>query len=1104
MDVSDPSNPTHVGSITDDATTLLDDASRIHVSGKYAYVVASVDDGLEILDISDPSNPTHVGSINDTDCDAANGNACMLDGAIDIHVSGKYAYIAGLTDNGVEILDISNVSNPVHAGSIADDSTTAFNGTRGIYVSGKYAYVTGETDDGVEVLDVSDPSNPTHVGAIYNAACDAAVGGTGCELDRANGIYVSGKYAYIASVGDSGVEILDIGGIDAPAASIGNIETTSLSVTENVIVGNNLYVQSGLNVGPRGILSDGPVSFDNGTLETDGGVVTVKGNLNVTGTLYADNISSNSPLQLQTSGTTRIYIDDSGGNVGIGTSSPTNSLSVAGDVDISGNVKMTDKKWIGFYKSARIEFNHNRNGTNTTVSPVISVLDANLGVRNPYAVYALDVAGNIRTGDDILQTTGGTFEDKVDYTTGTNPSSVSIGDVDNDGYADLAVANWNPNSVSVFINNRNGTFATAVNYTTGTNPSSVSIGDVNNDGYADLAVTNYGSNNVSVFINNGDGTFAAKVDYDTGSLPQSVSIGDVNNDGYADMAVANWNSNSVSVFINNGDGTFATKVDYIAGAGSGSVSMGDVNNDGYADLAVTNYGADNVSVFINNGNGTFTTAVNYTTGTDPRSVSIGDVDNDGYADMAVTNDGADNVSVFINNGDGTFATKVDYTTGGFPYSVVIGDVDNDGYVDLAVTNYVDASVSVFLGNGDGTFAAKVDYDTGSNPISVSIGDVNNDGYADLAVANYGSNNVSVFINDDSTTFIVDESTGRVGIGTSNPLAVLHVNSTINETILRLQDADGTCNYNPEAGDSVVSCSSDKKLKKDIKNASSALEEFEDIVVKDYVVKASGKNMTGVIAQEINETHPEMVHEENGELFVELPSSWKLLKAIQELRAMIESLIGGNYSVESKAVFDKDSVGTATVLVNETFVEIEFSEEYEVVPIVTVTPIGLPNFFYGVDEITTKGFKILISEAQEKEVLFNWHAFGQELESGINNTAKVALDLTQDDVLPNEVVEINPPVSINETPEVIETNLTVPDEVNQTTPEDSNEINNASIPINDTEPANETIDIFDEKITVSEDNNESGHVSPITGGVIGTNNQDGMLIKLVKFVGSLFN
>ena len=52
-------------------------------------------------------------------------------------------------------------------------------------------------------------------------------------------------------------------------------------------------------------------------------------------------------------------------------------------------------------------------------------------------------------------------------------------------------------------------------YTTGNSPTSVAIGDVNGDGKADMAVANYGSTSVSVFINNGDGTSATKADYNS-------------------------------------------------------------------------------------------------------------------------------------------------------------------------------------------------------------------------------------------------------------------------------------------------------------------------------------------------------------------------------------------------------------------------------------------------------------------------------------------------------------------------------------------------------------------------------------------------------------
>ncbi len=99
------------------------------------------------------------------------------------------------------------------------------------------------------------------------------------------------------------------------------------------------------------------------------------------------------------------------------------------------------------------------------------------------------------------------FAPKVDFTTGTSPKSVSIGDLNGDGKPDLAVGNVGK-TVLIFLNTTatgatTPTFAPKVEFTTDYNPISVSIGDFNGDGKPDLATVNSSSarQTVSILLN---------------------------------------------------------------------------------------------------------------------------------------------------------------------------------------------------------------------------------------------------------------------------------------------------------------------------------------------------------------------------------------------------------------------------------------------------------------------------------------------------------------------------------------------------------------------------------------------------------------------------
>ncbi len=74
-------------------------------------------------------------------------------------------------------------------------------------------------------------------------------------------------------------------------------------------------------------------------------------------------------------------------------------------------------------------------------------------------------------------------------------------------------------------------FPGRANFPAGMGPFSVAVGDFDGDGNADLAVANFGSNNVSVLLGNGAGSFQPAADYHTGAGSTSVTVADFNADG---------------------------------------------------------------------------------------------------------------------------------------------------------------------------------------------------------------------------------------------------------------------------------------------------------------------------------------------------------------------------------------------------------------------------------------------------------------------------------------------------------------------------------------------------------------------------------------------
>jgi hypothetical protein len=272
-----------------------------------------------------------------------------------------------------------------------------------------------------------------------------------------------------------------------------------------------------------------------------------------------------------------------------------------------------------------------------------------------------DLAVTSDDGIDILLGTGhGQFLPYVPYATpavgtGTSSFGLAVADFNGDGIPDLVVTDGLAlNSggvgglVSVFLGAANGTFPNRTDYSVGQLPQAVAVGDFNNDGNSDFAVADILDNTIYVYLGNASGVFtlASGSPVTTGNQPNDITTL-YNTSGNLNLVVANATDNQVQIFNGQGNGTFTSAAYINVGDQPDSLVVADFNGDLVPDVAVVNSSDNTVTVLLNTSldfNGSFLTPQG-TYGLCPScnyvQLAAGDFNNDGVTDIVVADQGQD-------------------------------------------------------------------------------------------------------------------------------------------------------------------------------------------------------------------------------------------------------------------------------------------------------------------------------------------------------------------------------------------------------------------------------------------------------------------------------
>jgi hypothetical protein len=330
----------------------------------------------------------------------------------------------------------------------------------------------------------------------------------------------------------------------------------------------------------------------------------------------------------------------------------------------------------------------------------------------------------------------------------------NLGDVDDDGNADFLAHNAKSGDYYVYFGLGSQQFGNRVqidpalgnDYDDRRYEEVAGVGDIDGDGYADVAAVDprFGQMWLQGFDADGapvhGGTLVGRgwgaMELPAGDLDL---VYDYNADGKTDIIARNGSTGLASLYLGRGTGSTYQSIvlgDELAGMDL-IETVGDANGDGFADL-LARWPSGVLYLYPGTGTGDYDASAREVVGTgwDAMSIIAGghDHNSDGKVDLLAVEEATGRLWFYPGNGLGNWGTRISLGTGwaGFSHLTAVGDVDHDGYADaIAVDDQTDC-LTFFGGRGDGTLETGVQLNCGWNVMNaiVAVGDFNSDGHGD--------------------------------------------------------------------------------------------------------------------------------------------------------------------------------------------------------------------------------------------------------------------------------------------------------------------------------------------------------------------------------------
>lgn len=277
---------------------------------------------------------------------------------------------------------------------------------------------------------------------------------------------------------------------------------------------------------------------------------------------------------------------------------------------------------------------------------------------------------------------GGLSKTPINQEVSFFPTSMAAGNFSGDEKNELVVLDSGNDLLRFFTISNSAGFVADTTLDFSAVSAQLHVADVDNDGYADIYLAQASRQQVDLLFGQGGGSFSEVLTLDLPLGAHEVVAIDLNNDAWLDLVVADGQAR-VWTMVNLDGRSFASAVPVQANTGTRSLAVVDLDNDSDLDVVVGNFNSETITFLENTGNGILSRRIGgLSLNGHPTSVHCSDMNGDGITDVVIQVQGTDGLRVAQASGIWNYPVVWSFETSDNVTQTLVGDFNHDDKPDI--------------------------------------------------------------------------------------------------------------------------------------------------------------------------------------------------------------------------------------------------------------------------------------------------------------------------------------------------------------------------------------------------------------------------------------